>query len=76
LIVNHVSRAMGERRLSILEVSRRSGLAYSTVHAIYHDTARRVDWQTVDALCAAIGVRSLLELFEYAKEAEEAVDDA
>ncbi len=76
MIINHVSRAMGERRLSILEVSRRSGLAYSTVHAIYHDTARRVDWQTVDALCAAIGVKSLLELFEYSKDTQGSADEA
>ena len=65
MIVNHVSRAMGERRLSIQEVVRRSGLAYSTVHDIYHDKARRMDWQTVDALCRGIGVATLAELFEY-----------
>jgi putative transcriptional regulator len=65
VIVNHVSRAMGERRLSIREVARRSGLAYSTVHDVYHEKARRMDWQTVDALCRAIGVQTLVELFEY-----------
>ena len=65
MIVNHVSRAMGERRLSIQEVARRSGLAYSTVHDIYHDKSKRMDWQTVDALCRGIGVSGLAELFEY-----------
>ena len=65
MIVNHVSRAMGERRLSIQEVVRRSGLAYSTVHDVYHDKARRMDWQTVDSLCRGIGVTTLTELFEY-----------
>jgi putative transcriptional regulator len=73
VIVNHVSRAMGERRLSIRAVAQRSGLAYSTVHAIYHDRAQRLDWQTVDGLCRGIGVRSLLDLFEYVSE-EEASD--
>ena len=65
MIVNHVSRAMGERRLSIREVTRRSGLAYSTVHDVYHDKARRMDWQTIDSLCRGIGVTALTELFEY-----------
>lgn len=65
MIINHVSRAMGERRLSMQEVARRTGLAYSTVHDIYHDKARRMDWNTLDALCQGIGVTSLGELFEY-----------
>jgi len=56
---------MGERRLSIQEVVRRSGLAYSTVHDVYHDKARRMDWKTIDSLCRGIGVTSLTELFEY-----------
>jgi putative transcriptional regulator len=68
VIMNHVSRAMGERRLSIQEVVRRSGLAYSTVHDVYHDKSRRMDWQTVDSLCRGIGVTSLAELFEYRSE--------
>lgn len=71
MIVNHVSRAMGERRLSIRKVADSAGLSYSSVHAIYHDKARRLDWQTVDALCAAVGVQSLTELFEYVPDRSE-----
>jgi DNA-binding Xre family transcriptional regulator len=72
VIVNHVSRAMGERRLSIKEVARRSSLAYSTVHDAYHDKALRMDWKTVDALCRGIGVASLTELYEYRADQDDA----
>lgn len=66
MIENRVSREMGARRLTMQEVARRSGLAYSTVHDIYHGRAKRLDLDTLDALCRAIGVASLCDLFEYA----------
>jgi len=63
-IRNHLSRVMGERRLKIQDVADRSGLAYTTVFALYHDKARRIDLATLDALCRALGVQ-VSDLFEY-----------
>jgi putative transcriptional regulator len=51
LIVNHLSRLMGERRLSIADVSRGTGLAYSAVHELYHDKTKRYDRETLNKLC-------------------------
>jgi AcrR family transcriptional regulator len=51
-IRNHLSRLMGERRLKIQDVASRSGLAYTTVFALYHDKARRVDLATVERYVA------------------------
>ena len=65
MIVNYVSRAMGARRLSIAEVARRSGLAYSTVHDLYHGKAKRVEFATLDKVCAAIGADSIADVLEY-----------
>lgn len=65
MIINHLSREMGARRLTIQQVAKASGLAYSTVLDLYHDRAKRMDWRTLDAICKAIGVESLGELFEY-----------
>ena len=64
MIQNHVSRTMGEQRLSIQEVARRSGLSYTTVFALYHGTARLLDLSTLDKLCRALNV-SVGDLFEY-----------
>lgn len=70
MIVNHVSRAMGAKRLTIREVARRSGLAYATVQGIRNGTSRRVDWATLDALCGVLEVESLTELIEYRHPAQ------
>jgi putative transcriptional regulator len=71
MIVNYVSRAMGERRLSIAEVARRSGLAYSTVHDLYHGKAKRVEFATLDKVCRAIGVESIVEVLGFLPEDEQ-----
>jgi len=64
LIVNHLSRELGARRLTMQEVARRAGLSYTTVHDLYHDRAKRLDLETLDKLCAALGV-GVGDLFEY-----------
>ena len=65
MIVNHVSRVMGERRLSIAQTARAAGLAYTTVLDIYHDRVRRLDVDTLDALCKTLEVAAINDLFEY-----------
>lgn len=65
MIVNHVSRVMGEQRMSIAQTARVAGLAYTTVLDIYHDRVRRLDVDTLDALCTALDVESVSDLFEY-----------
>ena len=65
MIVNHVSRIMGERRLSIAEAARQAGLAYTVVFGLYHGDVKRVDLDTLDALCRALNVNSLSDLIEY-----------
>jgi len=64
MIRNRLSRAMGDRRLNIQEVSRRSGLSYTTVFALYHGTAQRLDLTTLDKLCRALDAQ-VGELLEY-----------
>ena len=63
-IRNHVSRAMGERRLKIADVARLSGLSYQTVFDLYHGKAQRIDLTTLDKLCRALDV-PVGELLEY-----------
>lgn len=65
MIVNHVSRVMGERRLSIAEAARRAGLAYTVVFGLYHGTVKRVDLDTLNSLCEALDVASVNDLLEY-----------
>lgn len=68
VIVNRLSRLMGERRLSIQDVAAGTGLAYSGVHALYHATARRLDLETLNKLCNYFGIGPG-ELFEWTPDA-------
>jgi putative transcriptional regulator len=56
VIVNRLSRLMGERRLSIQDVADGTGLAYSGLHALYHDKAKRLDVETLNKLCTYFDV--------------------
>ena len=68
-IINRLSREMGARRLTMLELARRTGLSYSSVHALYHGRTRRIDLETLDRLCRALGV-GVGDILEY-REGEE-----
>jgi putative transcriptional regulator len=59
----HLSRLMGERKLKIADVARATGLYRGTVSLLYDETAAKVDLETVDRLCAYLGV-TVGELFE------------
>ena len=63
-IRNHLSRVMGEQRLKIQDVASRSGLAYTTVFDLYHGRAKRLDLETLNALCRVLGVQPG-DLFSY-----------
>jgi putative transcriptional regulator len=63
MIENRLSRIMGERRLSIAQLARESGIAYSTLHPLYTGKAKRIDLKTLDRLCDALDV-SVCDVFE------------
>lgn len=60
----HLSTLMGQARYSIQDVHVKTGLARSTVTQLYHDKATRVDFDTIEKLCALFDceISSLLEL--------------
>ena len=63
MIVNRLSRLLGERRMSVRELQRRTGLAYATVYNLYSGKSNRVDFETLDKICDAldVGVGDVLE---------------
>ncbi|MGI8422982.1 MAG: helix-turn-helix domain-containing protein [Chloroflexota bacterium] len=75
MLVNRLSRLLGERRLSISEAARRSGVSYKTVFDLYHDRTTRVDLGTIDKLCRALGCTPN-DLFEYVKDPEPAAGES
>lgn len=47
----HLSTLMGQNKLRIADVARRTGLNRSTVTALYKETATRVDLPAIEQLC-------------------------
>lgn len=64
MIVCHLSRIMGERKLKIADIERETGLHRNTVTLLYKETATRVDLDTIDKLCKYFKC-SVSDLFEY-----------
>ena len=60
----HLSTLMGQARYSIQDVHVKTGLARSTVTQLYHDKATRIDFETIEKLCALFqcDISTLLEL--------------
>ncbi len=73
MIENRLSRLLGERRMSISELERQTGIPYTSLHALYHGTSKRVDLATLDKLCRALSV-SVGDILEYRETAEVSTD--
>ena len=75
VLTNRLSRLMGERRLSIQDVARDTGLSYTTVFQLYHDRSTRYDKETLDRLCNYFGV-GVEQIFEWQPESNPAPTDS
>ena len=47
----HLARLMGEKKMSVSDVARETGLHRNTVTLLYKETAKQVDLETIDRLC-------------------------
>ncbi len=54
MIHNNLSTIMGAKRLSIAEVARTADIRYETLHKIYHDKTKSIDFRILDKLCWAL----------------------
>ncbi|GHD40761.1 hypothetical protein GCM10008110_02000 [Marinobacter persicus] len=55
---------MGEKKLKIVDVARETGVNRGTITRLYHETASRVELETIDALCRYLDCE-VGELFEF-----------
>lgn len=67
MIVNRLSRLLGERRMSVAELQRQTGLSYVTLHNLYSDKSTRIDFETLNKLCRVLHVQPG-DILEYAPE--------
>ena len=61
MVMLHLSRLLGERRMSQAELSRRTGIRPNTINDMYHGIAERISFAHLDSICAVLNC-SLCEL--------------
>jgi putative transcriptional regulator len=64
VLINRLSRLMGERRMTIQDVADGTGLSRRTLHDIYHAKSTRIDLDTLNRLCAFFDVTAA-DIFEW-----------
>ncbi len=69
MIKCHLSKLMGEKKLKIVDVARETGVNRGTITRLYHETASRVELETIDALCRFLGC-DVGELFEFVEDSK------
>ncbi len=69
MIKCRLSRLLGERRMPILELKRRTDLSYVTLHSLYHEKTAGVTFDTIDKICESLGCNTG-DLLEYVEEVE------
>lgn len=63
-MICNLSTLMGKAKYSIQDVHIKTGLSRSTISMLYHDKAKRIDYDTIELLCELFEceIGELLEL--------------
>ncbi|MDE5582664.1 MAG: helix-turn-helix transcriptional regulator [Ruminococcus sp.] len=64
MIKIHLSRILGEKRITQAELSRRTGIRPSTINDIYNEVSERLKVENIDKICECLGC-TVPELLEY-----------
>lgn len=68
----NLSQLMGIHKMSIQDVHELTGLNRNTISNLYHEKAKRVDFETMEKLCKLFNCQSGPgNLFEYIPDSEE-----
>ena len=57
MITNQLPRLIAQKGISIRELSRQTGVTYSTIWALVHGRRRSVQLDVLDAVCRVLGVQ-------------------
>ena len=57
MIKIHLSKLLGERRISQIELARRTGRRPATINEIYWEFAERVSLEHIDIICKMLGCK-------------------
>jgi putative transcriptional regulator len=66
MIQMHLSRLLGERRIKIAELSRKTGISQHALLKLYHEKTEKVRLDTLERICQALDCQ-VADLVEYVK---------
>ena len=69
MIKNHLSKLMGEKRYTITEVSKVTGMSNTTISNLYNEKVKRLDFDTLEKLCKLFNC-NVQDLIEYIPDEE------
>lgn len=70
MIINHLSRILGERRWTQLRLSQETGIRPTTISNLYNEVAERIGFDQLERICEALDC-TLDELLEYIPNAQQ-----
>lgn len=56
MIKSNLAVLLAERKLKVADLVRSTGINKSTLHKLYNDESVRIDFETIDKICAALDV--------------------
>ncbi len=69
MIKCHLSRLLGEKRMHLRELARRSGVSYYSLWTLYHEKTKAIGFNTIDQICRALECQ-VGDLFEFLETKE------
>lgn len=60
----HLRELLAQRGMTQVELEARTGLAFTTINRLVQEHTERIDLNTLDALCSALGCR-VGDILEY-----------
>ncbi|MDK4474591.1 helix-turn-helix transcriptional regulator [Fusobacterium necrophorum] len=67
MIKNYLSKLMGEKRYSIVEVAQKTGMSSTTISNLYNEKVKRLDFDTLEKLCKLFNCK-VQDIIEYIPE--------
>lgn len=64
MIKIHLSRILGERKMSQRDLAKKTGIRPNTISAMYHETIKRLDIDILDKICEVLDIQ-VSDLIEY-----------
>ena len=64
MVINHLSKILGERRMTQSDLAKKTGIRAATLNELYHEIARGITFDQLDRICEVLEC-DISQLIEY-----------